>query len=116
MIRSLRAAVFAVGAVTLSPGAPALAADRLIEGELVRVDLGRRILVLRPAKEPAHEVDVAVDAGTTITSSGRAVPLEGLKPLEKIAVSCEGNGSEPCRARRVVAGPARDAVGPAGPP
>ena len=109
--------MFAAGAAALCGAlAHAAAADRLIEGELVRVDLGKWILVLRPAGSPAREMDVAVDAATTITASGRALALEELKPAERIAVSCDGTVSPSCRARRVRAGPARRAVGPAGPP
>jgi hypothetical protein len=109
-------AVFMASAATLCAAVgPAADADRLIEGELVRVNLGGRILVLRPAGNPGREVDVAVDAATTITASGRAVAVEELKPVERIAVVCDGTVSPSCRARRVRAGPARHAVGPAGP-
>jgi hypothetical protein len=92
------------------------AADRLLEGELVRVDLGKRVLLVRPADGPPREVDAAVDAATTITASGRAVALEDLKPAERIAVVCDGTVSPSCRARRVRAGPARHAAGPASAP
>jgi hypothetical protein len=94
----------------------AAAADRLVEGELMRVDVGKRVLVLRPAGDPVREIEVAVDAATTITASGRALAFEELKPAERIVVSCDGTVSPSCRARRVRAGPARHAVGPAGPP
>jgi hypothetical protein len=82
----------------------AAAADRLLEGELVRVNLDKRILVLRPAGSPAREVEVAVDAAATITASGRALALEELKPVERIAVVCDGTVAPSCRARRVRAG------------
>jgi len=84
--------------------------DLLVEGELVRVDLDKRILAGRPADAPAREVDVTVDAATRITASGRTVALEELKPLERVAVTCDGASSASCRARRVRAGPARHAV------
>lgn len=113
MARWGRTAVLAASAATLCAAA---GADRLIEGELVRVDLGGRVLVLRPAGNPAREMDVAVEAATTITASGRAVALEELKPMERIAVVCDGTVARSCRARRVRAGPARHAAGPAGPP
>ena len=117
MAGSARRAVCLAGAVALCGGlGQAAAADRLIEGELVRVDLDKRVLVLRPAGNPAREVDVAVDAATAITASGRALALDELKPVERIAVSCDGTVAPSCRARRVRAGPARHAVGPAGPP
>ena len=117
MARCGRTAVFAAVAAALCGGlGQAAAADRLIEGELIRVDLGRRRLVLRPAGNPAREMDVAVDAATTITASGRVLALEELKPVERIAVSCDGTLSPSCRARRGRAGPARHTPGPAGPP
>ena len=109
--------MFAAGTAALCGAlAHAAAADRLIEGELVRVDLGKRTLFVRPAGSAAREMEVAVDAGTTITAFGRGMALEDLKPAERIAVSCDGTVSPSCRARRVRAGPARRAVGPAGPP
>jgi hypothetical protein len=117
MARWVPTAVLAATAAALC-GAPsrAAAADRLVEGELVRVDLGRRVLVLRPAVKPAREVDVAVDAASAITVSGRPAALEELKPQERIAVFCDGTVRGSCRATRVRAGPARHAAGPAGPP
>ena len=60
--------------------------DLLVEGELVRVDLDKQILAVRPADDPAREVDVTVDAATRITASGRTVALDELKPLERMAV------------------------------
>ena len=88
-------------------------ADRLIEGELVRVDLGKRTLVVRPSSGPPLEVDVTVPAATPITAAGRPVAFEELKTGERIAVACEGAASGPCRAKRVRAGPARHAAPPA---
>jgi hypothetical protein len=91
-------------------------ADRLVEGELVRVDLAKKTLAVRAQDAPAREVDVSVEAGTTITGSGRPMTLEELKPLERIVVLCDGAVTGSCRARRVRAGPARRAVGPAAAP
>jgi hypothetical protein len=91
-------------------------ADRLLEGELVRVDLAKKTLTVRAEDAPAHEVDVSVDAATLITASGRPMTLDELKPLERIVVLCDGALTGSCRARRVRAGPARRAVGPAAPP
>lgn len=90
--------------------------DRLVEGELVRVDLDKRTLAVRPADAPAREVDVTVDASTRITASGRTVALDELKPLERVAVACDGASSPSCRARRVRAGPARHALASAATP
>jgi len=102
------AAVLAAGVAWAAHGAAA--GERLIEGELVRVDLAKRTLVVRPAGGPPREVDVTADATTAITMSGRSASLEELKPVERIAVSCEGATSASCLARRVRAGPARHGV------
>jgi len=110
------AAVLAAGAAWAGPAAAGPADGRLIEGELVRVDLAKRTLVVRPAGEPRREVDVKLDAATVITTSGRAVPVEELKPVERIVVACEGTSAASCRARRVRAGPARHTVTPAAVP
>lgn len=91
----------------------AAAGDRLIEGELVRVDVGKRTLVVRPSVGAPREVDVTVPAAAPITAAGRPVAFEELKTGERIAVACEGAASGPCRAKRVRAGPARQAVPPA---
>jgi len=113
--RTLSAVILAASAV--SPGhAAAVGADttdRLLAGDLIRVDVGKRTLVLRPSSGPAREADVTVDAATVITASGRVLGLEELKTGERIAVSCAGAAGGPCRARRVRAGPARHAAPPA---
>jgi hypothetical protein len=106
------AAVLAAGAAWAGHAA-AGPPGRLIEGELVRVDLAKRTLVVRPVGEPRREVDVKLDAATAITNSGRSVPVEELKPVERIVVACEGASAASCRARRVRAGPARHVVPPA---
>jgi hypothetical protein len=111
----LGVAALAAGAATLdaAEGARGAPPDRLVEGELVRVDLDKRTLAVRPADAPAREVDVTVDAATVITASGRPVALDELKPLERVVVACDGASSPSCRALRVRAGPARHAVGSA---
>ena len=117
MARCGRTTVVAVGAAALCGAlGQAAAADRIIEGDLVRVDLGKRIIVLRPAGNRAVEMDVTMGAATTITASGRPLALEELKPMARITVVCDGTVSPSCRASRVRAGPARPAVGPAAPP
>jgi hypothetical protein len=111
-MRRAAAAFLAAGATGAGHAAPG-PADRLIEGELVRVDLAKRTLVVRPAAGPPREVDVRVDAATVITTSGRSVPVEELKPVERIVVACDAASSASCRAHRVRAGPARHVVTPA---
>lgn len=106
--RAAFAAIVATGAAAAPP-------DRLLEGELVRVDLERGLLVVRPSGGPPREVDVTVDRGTAISASGRAIAIEELKPVERVAVLCDGALPRSCRARRVRSGPLRRAVGPAAP-
>ena len=88
------------------------ATDRLVEGELVRVDLGKRLLVVRPSSGGPLEVDVKVESATAISASGRSLPLEEMKTGERIVVACQGEDALSCRARRVRAGPSRHAVPP----
>jgi hypothetical protein len=111
-----RAAVLAVAALLAAsdPGADASDAPpaRLLEGELLRVDLERRRLLVRPSGDPPREVDVAVDDATVITRSGRTLQLDELKPLQRVTVSCASGNAASCRASRVRARPAREAVGP----
>ena len=90
----------------------AAAADRLIEGDLVRVDLIRRILVVRPAPGVV-ELDVKVDAATVFSASGRTLALEQMKTGERVVVACADDDAASCRARRVRAGAARHAAPPA---
>jgi len=117
MARCVRTAVVAVGAAALCGAlGQAAAADRIVEGDLVRVDLGKRLIVLRPVGNRSFEMDVTMGAATTITASGRPLALEDLKPMERITVVCDGTVSPACRASRVRAGPARPAVGSAAPP
>ena len=114
-VTALAAGASALYAADGARGVP-LPSDRLVEGELVRVDLDKRTLAVRPADAPAREVDVTVDASTRITASGRTVALDELKPLERVTVACDGASSPSCRARRVRAGPARHALGSAATP
>jgi hypothetical protein len=94
-----------------SLAATAAAADRLLEGDLVRVDLGRKILVVRPSPG-AVELDVNVDAATVFSASGRILALEQMKTGERVVVACADEDAASCRALRVRAGPARHAAPP----
>ena len=82
-------------------------ADRVVQGELIRVDVGKRTLVIRPVGTPPREVDVTVDAATLMTASGRTLGLEDLKTGERVVASCTGAGDGACRASRLRAGPGR---------
>ena len=101
--------------MALALAAAAAGADtvRLIEGELLRVDLGKRLLVVRPSSGDPREVDVKVEEATAISAVGRTLRLDELKTGDRVVVACEGQGGEPCRARRVRSGPVRHGVPPA---
>jgi hypothetical protein len=100
-------------AVVLAVLAAATAgADRLIEGELVRVDLVKRTLVVRPSSGPPLEVDVKVEAATAISASGRSLRLDELKTGERVVVACAAADAAGCRAVRVRTGPLRYAAPP----
>jgi hypothetical protein len=105
----VRSAFFFVILAAASAGS----AGRLIEGELMRVDLGKKQLVVRPSTGAPLEVDVKVDAATAISASGRSRRLEELKTGERVVVACAEPQGEACRALRVRAGPARQAAPPA---
>ena len=98
--------------MALALAAAAADADtvRLIEGELLRVDLGKQIIVVRPSSGAPREVGVKVAATTTISAAGRTLRLDELKTGDRVVVACEGQGAEPCRARRVRSGPVRHGV------
>jgi len=94
-------------------GSPAAGADRVVEGELLRVDLGKRLIVVRPSSGAPREVDVRISAATVLSASGRALRLEELKTGERVVAACDGAQTSACTALRVRTGPARSAVPPA---
>jgi len=64
-----------------------LAAALLMTGEAVRVDLGRRDLVVKVAGREAREIEFAVDEATRISSAGRTLLLEDVRPGDRVVVS-----------------------------
>lgn len=86
------------------------ARSHLVAGELVRIDLGRRVLTLKTAEAPPREIEVAVEGTTRIRAGGRAVRLEDLRTGERALVSC--TDGEPGRhaARWIKIGPSRYAA------
>ena len=64
----------------------------LIEGELLRVDLVRRVLGVRPYGPPLRETMVAVAEGARLTSRGRRLALAELGPGERVTISCVDDG------------------------
>ena len=108
--------VVALGLAALSLPAPLAegegvkARSHLVVGEAVRVDLGRRALVVRIAGPPPREMELAVDDATRFTSAGRAIRLDDVRPGDRVVVSCaDGEGGRHF-ARLVRAGGGRAAV------
>jgi hypothetical protein len=86
-------------------------APALLVGEAVKVDLGRRHLIVRTA-DPLREVAFQVDeARTRLSSGGRAIPLEAVRPGEAVLVAWE-----PAHTQRVAVlvkvGAVRPSAGP----
>lgn len=65
---------------------PAAAAPRYEEGEILRVDLERRELVLRASPDDARELRVAVDAATQIRYRDQALALAQVQPGDHATV------------------------------
>jgi hypothetical protein len=101
---ALLAALLALQAAP--PPSPALLA-----GEAVKVDLGRRQLVVRAA-DPLREVAVDVDpARTRLASSGRPVTLAAVRPGQWVLVAYEQSGAQRV-AVLVKVGAVRPSAGP----
>ena len=81
-----------VPASSVPPGA-ATPAAHVIEGELVRVDLVRGALGVRPYGPVLRETVVTVAEGTRLTSRGRRLALADLRPGERVTISCVDDGS-----------------------
>jgi hypothetical protein len=86
-------------------------ATLLLAGEAVKVDLGRRQLVLRTV-EPLRETTFDVnDARTRMSSGGRPIALEGVRSGEWVLVRYEAAIPHPV-AVLVRVGAARPGPGP----
>ena len=73
---------------------PQHARTHLVVGELARLDLGRRMLVVKvkpPEGEP-YELELQTDEGTRISSRGRTLALSEMRPGERVLVSCSDEG------------------------
>ena len=83
----------------------------LLVGEAVKVDLGRRQLVVRTA-EPLREVAVEVDAARTrLSAFGRPITLEVVRPGQWVLVAYEQMGTQRM-AVLVKVGAVRPSAGP----
>jgi hypothetical protein len=114
------AAVLALGALLQAAGAPqehppeAEPATHLLTGELAKVDLAQRLVILKVGDRDAREVAVAVDADTQVVSRGRVLRLGDLRAGDAARVLCVDKGGRH-RARVVKTGTARHAVPAPGP-
>ena len=83
----------------------------LLAGEAVKVDLGRRQLVVR-ATDPLREIAVDVDAARTrLAAGGRPVTLESVRPGQWVLVAYEQAGGQRV-AVLVKVGAVRPSAGP----
>jgi hypothetical protein len=100
---------------TLLPQAPAAppggnpvakARTHLLVAQAVRLDARRRALVVKTGDQPPVELQIGVEEGRTrVTSGGRAVRLEDLRPGDRVAVSCTDDASGAHTARLIVIRP-----------
>src|SRR5688572_6056524 len=99
-----------LAALLVFPAAPA-PPPALLAGEAVKVDLGRRQLVVRAA-DPLREIPFDVDAARTrLASFGRPVTLESVRPGQWVLVAYEQAGAQRV-AVLVKVGAVRPSAGP----
>jgi hypothetical protein len=97
------------GWLVLQSAAPE--APPVLAGEAVKVDLGRRHLVVRTI-EPRRETTFHLEEGRSrIVSGGRVLPLEAVRAGEWVLVAYESTGPQPV-ALLVKVGAARPGSGP----
>jgi hypothetical protein len=75
----------------------------VLAGELARVSLARRAVVVKAAS-PWREIEVKVDDATVISSGGRPLRLVDLRPGERIAIACADDAAGVHHARRIKLG------------
>jgi hypothetical protein len=90
------------------------ARTHLVVGEVARLDLQRRRLVVKTTEKEPREIDITVEPATRITAMGRARSLEDLRPGSLVAVTCAdgAEGAHVARLVRVRAAPAPPAPSP----
>ncbi|HUG53924.1 MAG TPA: hypothetical protein VMR21_09990 [Vicinamibacteria bacterium] len=97
------AAVAAAG----EPSPPPAARTHLVPGELARVDLARRSIVVKTAKDEAGEVrelEAWTGADTRLIARGRVLRLEDLRPGDRVLLTCaDVAGRHEARTVKVVA-------------
>ena len=108
---------WAAASLALLLAAPSSAQDggevpartHLVKGELVRLDLPRRVMVVKvaPAGKDPVEVEVVTDDATRISSRGRVLGFSEMRPGDHVLVSCTDEGTRH-RAVLVKAGAGRN--------
>lgn len=94
----------------MTGGEAVKARSHLVVGEAVRVDLGRRSLVVRVAGGEPREMEFAIDDATRFASAGRAIRLDDVRPGDRVVVSCSDGEGGRHLARLVRSGGSRAAV------
>lgn len=92
----------------LSAGAGAAqdgAAARVLVGELVRLDLSRSCFTLKAGDREPREYEVVVDSATRLTSQGRVLRLEDLRPGDRVVAVVTEEAGGRRRASLVKLGP-----------
>jgi hypothetical protein len=88
------------------------ARTHLMVAEAVRMDLRRRLLVVKTGEQPPVELQIAVDEGRTrVSAGGRAARFEDIRPGDRVAVSCSDDAAGAHTARLIVIRP-RGAASP----
>jgi hypothetical protein len=88
--------------------APAAAKGRthLLVADAVRVDLRRRALFVQTTDSPPAELRIGVEEGKTrVSSGGKTVRLEDVRPGDRVAISCSDDAAGAHTARLIVIRP-----------
>jgi hypothetical protein len=103
------AALLIVGLAAILPprlsGQEPVARARTLSGELVRVDLSHGSITLKSAERQPREYEIGVGADTRITSQGRVLRLEDLRPGERVLAVFTEDGRARRRASVLKLGP-----------
>jgi hypothetical protein len=73
---------------------------RPIAGELTRLDLGRRSVVVKTEGRDGREMELATGPETRLVARGRPTRFEDLRPGDRVVVIAAGGGGR--RAARVI--------------
>lgn len=101
MLAPLALAALALAGVAAASPPPG--STHLVTGEIARVHIPRRLVTVKMTGPP-REMDVAVGEETVISTRGRPLRLEDIRPGERVAVVCADDGPSRHRARRIKIG------------